>query len=72
MPTYREPLPEYLTSTEVAEMRRVSVDSLAQERWRKPYTGPAYVKDGRRILYPRVELEAWLDARRHESATRAS
>lgn len=55
--------PEYLTTAEVAALRRMKEDSLAQERFRKPYAGPPYVKDGGRVLYPRDRLEAWLEAR---------
>jgi len=52
---------QYLTTAEVAEMRRMKEQSLAQERYRGD--GPPYVKDGARVLYPLDLLEDWLDER---------
>lgn len=49
----------YLTPEEVASRYagRVTVDRLAQWRWRKK--GPRHVKIGRAVLYPLQELETW-------------
>lgn len=58
---------QYLTSAEVAAMRRIKEASLQQERWRKE--GPPYVKDRGRVLYPLDLLEAWLDERLHVHST---
>ena len=33
--------------------------------------GPGYVKLGRRVLYPKAELEAWIEARRRQSTSEA-
>lgn len=52
---------EYLTTEEVAAIRRRQPDSVRQERIRGQ--GPPYVRDGRRILYPRSALEQWMAAR---------
>jgi hypothetical protein len=52
---------KYLTSKEVAELRRKSESSLSQER--KRGTGPPYIHDGGRVLYPADELQEWLDDR---------
>jgi hypothetical protein len=58
---------EYLTTAEVAEMRRMKEQSLAQERFRMKHggDGPPYVKDGARVLYPLDLLEEWLAERLH-------
>ena len=50
----------YLTAKETAEVRRKSEPALSQER--KRGTGPPYVIDGGRILYPEDELITWLDS----------
>jgi hypothetical protein len=61
---------KFLTTAEVAEMRRMKEQSLAQERFRmkkKGGDGPPYIKDGARVLYPLDLLEEWLDERLHAS-----
>jgi hypothetical protein len=61
---------EFLTTAEVAEMRRMKESSLAQERFRmkkKGGDGPPYIKDGARVLYPLDLLEEWLDDRLHDA-----
>jgi hypothetical protein len=66
---------KYLTTAEVAAIRRMKEASLAQERNRMKHhggDGPPYVKDGGRVLYPRDALYEWLDARTVESDTLAS
>jgi excisionase family DNA binding protein len=47
-----------LTQTETAELLRLSERTL--ERWRVIGGGPAYVKLGKRVLYPRAELDKWI------------
>jgi hypothetical protein len=57
---------EYLTTAEVAGMRRMKEASLAQERFRmmnEGGDGPPFIKDGGRVLYPSDLLEAWLERR---------
>lgn len=52
------PLPELATPPEAAAFLRTTVNTLRW--WRQQGTGPAYVKSGARILYPRESLHAWL------------
>lgn len=52
---------EYLTEKEVALLYSISPDSLRTERSRG--LGPGYVKDGKRVLYPRRELAAYFERR---------
>lgn len=47
-----------LTAQEVAGIRRKTQQALSMERARG--TGPPYVIDGGRILYPEDMLEKWL------------
>lgn len=57
---------QMLTEEEAARMRRKSVHALRKERQRS--MGPRWVRDGRRILYPKADLVAWLRDREHETA----
>lgn len=47
-----------LTQAEAADFLRVSERSL--ERWRVAGTGPAFCKAGRRVLYPKQNLDDWI------------
>ena len=59
---------EYLTTFEVAELLRTPVETVRY--WRHIRTGPESFKVGRRVLYPKSAVEAWLDGlRRDQSAT---
>lgn len=49
---------QYLTQRQVAVQLNVSERTL--ERWRLEGTGPAFAKAGRRVLYDRELIEAWL------------
>jgi helix-turn-helix protein len=49
---------EYLTTDEVAKIRRMERESLEQERFRG--AGPPYISNGKRVLYPKSMLEKWL------------
>lgn len=51
---------KYGTTQEVAAFRRTTVQKLAQERYLG--IGPAYVKDGRKILYEWAAVNAYLEA----------
>jgi excisionase family DNA binding protein len=53
-----------LTPEEAAEELRLPVRQLQQ--WRYLGIGPAYVKVGRAVRYPRSDLDAWLTANRVE------
>src|SRR3712207_1551690 len=59
-PPAREP--ELLTITEAAEVLRTPVATLRY--WRHLGTGPRSFRLGRRVLYRRDDLQAWIDARR--------
>ena len=50
--------PNLMTPPEVAVMLRTTVGALAQHRNRG--SGPAFVRAGRRILYPRANVMDWL------------
>jgi predicted DNA-binding transcriptional regulator AlpA len=58
---------KYLTTDEVAEICRTSVETVRFWRWKS--TGPKSFKVGRRVLYAVEDVDAWLeDARRKASA----
>lgn len=54
-----------LTEAEAATMRRKTIHALRKERARG--AGPRWVRDGRRVLYPKSELTAFLAEREHET-----
>lgn len=56
--------PELLTITEAAELLRAPVATLRY--WRHRNTGPRSFRLGRRVLYRRDDLRAWIDARAGE------
>lgn len=49
---------EYMTTNEVAELCRTSVETVRY--WRHINAGPRSFKAGRRVLYPTVEVHRWL------------
>jgi predicted DNA-binding transcriptional regulator AlpA len=49
---------EYMTTNEVAELCRTSVETA--RFWRHVGKGPKSFKVGRRVLYPTVEVHRWL------------
>jgi len=53
-----DPLPELLTTAEVASITRAPVASVRY--WRFSGTGPRSFRLGRRVVYRRTEVEAWL------------
>lgn len=53
--------PDLLTITEAAELLRAPVATLRY--WRHLGCGPHSFRVGRRVLYRRVDLDAWVDAR---------
>lgn len=57
---------EYLTITEAAELLRAPVATLRY--WRHLDTGPRSFRIGRRVMYRRVDLDAWIA----EQLTKAS
>ncbi len=52
--------PELLTITEAADLVRAPVATLRY--WRHLRTGPRCFRLGRRVLYRREDLQAWIDA----------
>lgn len=52
---------EYLTEKEVGLLYSVSPDTL--RKGRSQGQGPGYIKDGRKVLYPRRELAAYFERR---------
>ncbi len=58
--------PELLTLAEAAELLRAPVATLRY--WRHLGTGPRSFRLGRRVLYRRDDLNAWIDHQRAEAA----
>lgn len=50
---------EYLTVEEVTERYRGTITSSTLANWRSLGIGPAYLKIGKAVLYPRAAVEAW-------------
>lgn len=61
---------EYLTETEVSGATRVPVNTLRYYR-SIGKGGPKHFKLGRRVLYARSDVEAWIDAARNAEAVDA-
>ena len=57
--------PELLTITEAAEVLRTPVATLRY--WRHQGIGPRSFRLGRRVLYRRDDVHAWIDAKREEA-----
>lgn len=49
---------EYLTTDEVADLLRTPVETI--RHWRKNGKGPRSFKMGRRVLYARADLDAFI------------
>ena len=58
--------PELLTITEAAELLRAPVATLRY--WRHLGTGPRSFRLGRRVLYRRDDLQAWVEQQSGRSA----
>lgn len=50
---------KYLTAEEVSERYRGEVSIGTLRNWRAMKIGPSFVKIGKAVLYPIVELDAW-------------
>jgi hypothetical protein len=59
-------LSEYFTQEEAATELKVTGRTL--DRWQRLREGPPITRLGRRILYRRSSLQAWLRAREKEAA----
>jgi excisionase family DNA binding protein len=57
--------PELLTITEAADMPRTPVATLRY--WRHQGIGPRSFRLGRRVLYRRDDVHAWIDAKRENA-----
>jgi hypothetical protein len=51
--------PTFLTINEVVSRYRNQVSEGTLRNWRSMRVGPSFVKLGKAVLYPLVELEAW-------------
>lgn len=60
---------EYLTTAEVADLLRTSPETV--RFWRYVGRGPRSFKAGRRVLYARTGVEAWVTEQEDGHATRA-
>lgn len=58
-------MPEYMTTEEVAELLRTSPETV--RFWRTRGRGPKSFRVGRRVLYARSDVEAFIAAARRES-----
>jgi predicted DNA-binding transcriptional regulator AlpA len=59
-------LPEFLTSRDVALLARTTEPTVRY--WRHIGKGPRGFRLGRRVLYARADVEAWLEAARAGAA----
>ncbi len=59
----------YLTQDDAAQLLHLSTRTL--ERLRHEGTGPEFMKAGRRVLYSRSGIDAWLRSRTFSSAAEA-
>lgn len=59
-------MPEYMTTAEVAELLRTAPETVRFWRWQG--TGPRSFKVGRRVLYARTDVEAFIEAAREKEA----
>jgi hypothetical protein len=62
--------PELLTIAEAAHLLRTRVATL--RFWRHRNIGPASFRLGRRVLYRRADLTAWIDAQHERDLARRS
>ena len=58
--------PDLLTITEAAELLRAPVATLRY--WRHLGTGPHSFRLGRRVLYRRADLHAWIDTQHRQDS----
>lgn len=58
---------QLMTADELAEYLGTTTQRLANHRMKG--TGPRFVKEGRRVLYRRSEVERWLDENTRDRTT---
>lgn len=61
-------MPDYMTTDEVAQLLRTSPETVRY--WRHIGKGPQSFKLGRRVLYVRAEVIAWIEAEREAQVVR--
>ncbi len=66
MSTTEKLLTDFLEQDEAAAELKVCGRTL--DRWRRLGEGPPLTKLGRRVLYRRASLQAWLRAREHHGS----
>lgn len=62
------PEPDLLTITEAADLLRAPVATLRY--WRHLHVGPPSFRLGRRVLYRRDDLRAWIDSKADRTSGR--
>ncbi len=60
MPITLKEMPEFLTPAELAQLLRTTTNSLSQDRYLG--RGVRFIRAGRRILYARSDVLAYLEA----------
>ncbi len=55
--------------TEAGFIRLTGITSSTADTWRKRHEGPAFVRAGNTVLYPRVAVVEWLSSRLRERKT---
>ena len=68
-PTKTATAPAYLTTSQVADM--LGVDQRTVERWVSSDPSMPVLRRGRVVRFPRVRLEAWLDAQLPRASRKA-
>ena len=63
-------MPDYMTTEEVAELLRTSPETV--RFWRSRGRGPKSFRVGRRVLYARSDVEAFIAAAREGESVRGS
>lgn len=63
-------MPEYLTTEEVADLLRTAVNTVRY--WRYTGEGPRSFKVGRRVLYARADVEAFIQQAREREQESAA
>jgi excisionase family DNA binding protein len=61
-------MPEFMTTKEVAELLRTSPETVRYWAWRGEGGPKGSFKAGRRRLYPRADVEAYIAERRRSAA----
>lgn len=59
---------DLLTSQQLADELDMTVDALAQ--WRYRGMGPIFIKEGHWVRYRRCDVDTWIESRRHERTDR--